>query len=681
MITLSELVNRTHAKLAERSKREIISVETVRKILDETGIAELMQQRAMVSTPRRLLVRQVWIKGQKWQPDQNSRVPFNYRRSLKPGLNGWVAGNGTGKSTILKAIIWGLTGVEPNFKPDVRSWFEDIAIEIEIVDDGIYTIRYSPRSGKPEVTGGIFAHNLDSVLGSRDVTETIESFTGSRAMTQVIDRFFCVRMGFSPLKWVKRKSSYSIDLEPETVSWDVYSQALFVGADDYSDYLFPQHDIHHQKTLGMYLGLDLLKAISEAQLKRDQLRNEYEFERKRIKVNAARVRERIEQLKEELRQVEDSIQRIDKGQSVLIDPAYVHQVREQVALCTDRVVVLMTRRQEWLDEEQRVQTELNQAQRARQALRESIQFRLFLSGLEVERCPHCENQIPQTRIEEELETGQCRVCGNELRPITSVDGQKAMLKETEKKVSEFKKDLRRITREIRKVDTELEGAQQDLERHQAEFSDLSRQEREGFTSEMRNLLDRQGYLRGQLDQLQEQTEESQARRLRDLRNRRDVLNAALSQFQSGISQQHKDMLEMLETQTASLARSFGVRNLEQIIFNERFAIFVKQAGKTVQFQKMDIGEALRLKIAFHLALLNLRVNEGLGRHPAFLIIDAPGGAEMDEQHFGAILKGFADVKNQLGDQVQILVASTKEELVDICEADRIEYKRGNEVIF
>jgi hypothetical protein len=684
MTTFSELVSRTHAALTGKSGREVVSTETVQTILEEAGLAELMEQKATASKPSRLVVRQVWIKGQKWQPDQDNYDSFSYRQSLQPGLNGWVAGNGTGKSTVLKTIVWALTGVEPNFKPDVRSWLQDIGIEIELAGDDVYTIRYFPSSGQPEVTGGIFAYDLDSVLDSKGTLETVESFTGSKAMTRAVERFFCAQMGFYPLEWAKRKASYSIDVKPETVSWDVYSQALFVGADDYSNYLFPRSNVngkHHQKTLSIYLGLDLLEAVSRLQLKRDLARNEYDFERKRVKVNADRVRERIEWTKEELGRVEDKIRHIDEGRSVLVDPAHVYQVREQVALCTDRVVVSTNRQQEWLREEQKVQTELNRAQRACQSLRESIQFKLFLSGLEVEKCPHCENRLPQTRVEEELETGECRVCGNELCPVTSVDEQNAMLKRTEEKANDLKKDRRRIRKEIKKVAAELETAQRDLEQYEIEFRDLSRQEREGFTTEMRNLIDRQGFLRGQLEQLQEQTEESQSQRLKELRNRQDVLHRALMQLQTGISQQHKDVLKTLENCTTDLAESFGVRNLEQAFFNKRFDMFVKQSGKTIRFQDMDVGERLRLKIAFHLTLLSLRVNEGIGRHPAFLVIDAPGGAEMDEQHFGAILKGFVDVRDRLGDQAQILIASTKEELVDICGADQVEHKLGNEAIF
>ena len=69
MMTFDELVDRTHASLAEKSKREVISRETVRETLDGAGVAELIQQGAAAKMARRLIVRQVWIKGEKWLPD------------------------------------------------------------------------------------------------------------------------------------------------------------------------------------------------------------------------------------------------------------------------------------------------------------------------------------------------------------------------------------------------------------------------------------------------------------------------------------------------------------------------------------------------------------------------------------------------------------------------------------
>ncbi len=96
---------------------------------------------------------------------------------------------------------------------------------------------------------------------------------------------------------------------------------------------------------------------------------------------------------------------------------------------------------------------------------------------------------------------------------------------------------------------------------------------------------------------------------------------------------------------------------------------------------MEASELLRLKIAFHLALLTLRVRDAIGRHPAVLILDAPGGAEVDPYNFAAIVQGIKDTLDQLGSQVQILIASTNEALVEVWGADRVDYRAEQEPLF
>lgn len=681
MITLDELINLTYATVSTKSK---IELETVVKILSEVGIAGLMDRETVIDTPHRLLVRQVLIRGAKQELDELEAEIINYRRYLKPGLNGWIAGNGTGKSTVLKTIIWALSGVKPNFKPDILPWLSDVAVELEITNDGIYTILYSLRKQKPHVTGSIFPYELNTILDSGEVIQPIVRFSGSQSMTEEISRFFGSRLGFLPLEAVQWQS-YSLDPEHMTVSWDVYSQALFIGADNYSDFLFPQGNtkinVHHQKALSMYLGFDLTEAVSRVQAKYEEARRELAFEQKRVQVNAAEVYQKIEQVQEQLRQIERQKEAIDQNRSALIDPMYVQVVQERVAACTDKFLDLGTAKEELLSQERRIKSDLDRAKRTIHYLDELIAFKVSLSHIRVEKCPHCDNDIPTVSVEEELNSGQCHVCHGPVHFTSDVDQQKQLLEAAKKRAVKLRKEVREVGRTIEKIGDELEIVHAELQKHRAEFSDLSRQQREGFTQEMRNLLDQGGYLRGLLEQLSTQTEESQSQRLAEVKTRAEVLREAISHLQSKIQRGYEDILKKLQEDTTSLAKAFGVPHLEQVFFNKAFDMFVKQSGHTIRFLDMDTGERLRLKIAFQLALLMQRVEAGVGRHPAFLIVDAPGSAEMDEQYLSAITNGFADIENRFGDQVQILIASSKDELLDMFSEEKVENKLEGEFIF
>ena len=143
-------------------------------------------------------------------------------------------------------------------------------------------------------------------------------------MTKAIANFFSPQMGFAPSQWIQ-PMNFSIDLEQKSISWEIYAQALFIGADDYTDYLFPRHYLngkHHQRTLSLYLGLGLMDAVSKLEMERDKARREFSFEGKRIIANAQGIREMIGQLETELHSVEERINSIDEGQSILVDPCF-----------------------------------------------------------------------------------------------------------------------------------------------------------------------------------------------------------------------------------------------------------------------------------------------------------------------------------------------------------------------
>ena len=192
-------------------------------------------------------------------------------------------------------------------------------------------------------------------------------------------------------------------------------------------------------------------------MERDKARSEYLFEEKRIIANAQGIRELIRQLETELEAVEKRINSIDVGQSILVDPTYLSQLREQIAQQMSLVAEKMQAEQQLLSGERKTLSIRDEKQRACQGLREAIEFKLFMSGLNVEQCPHCEQPITQVRVEEEIQTKRCRVCHNELQPVSSVEQYRVLLKEEEKKISELEDDIQKIKKEIKKAVKEREA--------------------------------------------------------------------------------------------------------------------------------------------------------------------------------------------------------------------------------
>jgi hypothetical protein len=76
------------------------------------------------------------------------------------------------------------------------------------------------------------------------------------------------------------------------------------------------------------------------------------------------------------------------------------------------------------------------------------------------------------------------------------------------------------------------------------------------------------------------------------------------------------------------------------------------------------SERVKFKVAFHLALMLIQVRAGLGKHPGFLIVDTPGTAEVDTADLVSMIRDLVNIHDEYGDQVQILMATAREETLD-----------------
>ncbi len=94
-----------------------------------------------------------------------------------------------------------------------------------------------------------------------------------------------------------------------------------------------------------------------------------------------------------------------------------------------------------------------------------------------------------------------------------------------------------------------------------------------------------------------------------------------------------------------------------------------QGGVPMSHNDLARSERVKFKVAFHLALMLLRIDEQMGKHPGFLIIDTPGTAEVDEADFIAMAKDLVRIHQQYGGQVQILLATARQEALQHLPAE------------
>ena len=597
MITLKELISLVSLSLNGKA-----SAEKIEEVLTRSNIAELLELSVKPTLAKQLIIREVLVRGQKWVEEKGS-VPFEYRRGLRTGINAWISGNSTGKSTILKSILWAITGTKPNFKSDVYGWIENVFVEFELTNAGIFTIQYAPNRTL-EVSGSIQKSTIRDILEGRP-EEVVHNFSGFQAMKQVINDFFGTKVGFLSLEWLD-KSPDTVNMTKKTISWETYSQALYINSDNTLDYLFPENQLygkHHQKAISIYLGLGSIEATARAQYKYDETNNLYAFEKRRIEANSRGVAQDIAICKKELGEIESKLNQIEQEQTVLIDPLYAFQVHEKVAEVNDRLFVLTEERDAFMSEHRKAKLQYDDYRRAAQGLREAISFNLVLSGIKVSKCPHCENLIPQVDLVEEFTSGHCHICDGELKSLSGNDYLE-LLRKTDKSVEKLRKDLKGIGKEIDRLDKLVAQTRIELESQNKEYSDLSRQERSGIKTELQNLINRQGFLNGQLVLLTQLTKENQQEKLLDLGIQRDIFREVSKVLRQRVASENEMILNHLSVMTTQLAKKFGVQNLEKVFIDNRYELMVEQSNKTNWYPKMDTGERLRIKLAFHLSLLN-----------------------------------------------------------------------------
>jgi hypothetical protein len=680
MITFEDLVHQTYAVALEKHKKNL-PLTQISNVLTDAGLKALLADRFDdgIKAGATIMIRKVNISGVKWPADEQKAFPFSYQREFGIGINAWVAENSSGKSTILKMILWAITGVQPKLKKDVLLWIKSVAVEFEI-DDGIFTIQYSPRvQSDPSVAGEIYRAGIDIVLSERNKDlERIDSFSGSAAMKESVTKFFSRYTNFHPLQ-LAQKSKNMFELDAKNIDWSIYSQALFIGADDYSDFLFPWGDFspkHRQRAIWMYMGLDFIDIVSHLQLRADEAKNHFEFEKKRVTVNAEGVLEKIRRLEDDLMNTNHQIENIESEKSIFVDQTAFENLRKLVSDTDSEVIRLSYGEQDLISRESQIQNEINSIKRYMQEIKEAIEFRVFLSGIQVDRCPHCENTISLTRIEEEVSSGQCRICSNTLKPLSNITSQQELLKDYEDKLQREQKQLRSLRKEIKSVHAQISDLQIHLAKYKAEFTDISRQERDGFSHELRNLLLKRGKYEGELSYLQQQTRESQSDYLEGIKLKFLILSEATKLMQANLGVNHEQLLRTLDDLVTNYAKRFGVQNLQRVFLKEQLNLFAVQSETTTRFEDMDIGERLRIKIAFHLAMLTIKVQHEIGKHPCLLMVDAPGSAEMTDKYLDAILVGFKDMETLFGGKVQVFLASTREEIAQICDQDKLEMTDG-----
>lgn len=571
---------------------------------------------------------------------------FHYERDLAGGVNLWKAPNLRGKSTILRSIRWALTGGVGGEARKPQDWIQAVMLEFTL--DGVaHRIQFThvpPR-----------AHDGAIERWDGRAWVTVESFKSQAAHDAVTRLFFARAFGLDRLSWTQHKAN-SLEVTEGHATWATYFQGLFLDEQSYDELIGGVGPVGKvaAKVLAALLGLPEVVRLNRLQLALDGLNITSEraklarAEHGGTEVSLAKARDTLSA------ELQSLMTRLD-AQPTQTDL----QSALQASDAARAAFVLATGAVADLEEEVSTRAAARAGAAAqRRLLQDSIEFKIFFNGIEVTHCPRCEQEVDEEAKARESTQRVCRVCTRAVPGETddAVAALRSELEVAEQRVAEAQQAEDAATRR-------LDSARRALEKSRADLG-KAREELQAASVGAAPLLERRDELNMQIGQAQGRLGALRVPTDAELEQRRTIYLAAQRELKAAQDRDSADLLEAFSRRAVQLAHDFGLSEVQEVRYDPDHTVLITEAGERTTFEKFSGGGQQRLKIAILLAVAILALERPEVRHPRLLFIDAPGGHEMIEDDAAAIARALRTLDGQHSGDVQVLVASALDELVE-----------------
>jgi hypothetical protein len=355
-------------------------------------------------TPR-FAVRRLRFTGVKRLRDGTTR-PIAFDQRFSDGVNIFlIERNNAGKSTVLKTILFALTGNREAYDADVRSWIERIWLTF-MLGDSSFTVAIDARDRvRAMLVPGEATESIDDLIARAGFVFRAES---QEELARELEHFFFSRFGLVELRWLTSQAGDR--LSESRTSWGTYAQAFHFDADAI-DYLLcdKAHSYGNQEGLifSAYLGLQYAEALNQLGVEKSKRTRD----RKLTGEEVARLRVETERDEKILAAVRAELATLDKAirerQTAVSGPSLAGALVDAHNALSERYA----ERHALEEAHTALKKELGRGRARRLRLEEAISMRLHLSGIDVTLCPNCEHDVSPEAITQEKETHRCRLCG------------------------------------------------------------------------------------------------------------------------------------------------------------------------------------------------------------------------------------------------------------------------------
>jgi hypothetical protein len=707
----SKFIKYVHEKFSDISEEDIENLFQLSESYDKDDPK---------SQGKILIINKLMFSGVK-----TGNVPFSYKREFQKGINIWIADNFKGKSTIFKIIKFCLTG-DNTIKGAIKDWFKDILLEFSLAET-IYTVHIDANAY--HINCALYQFDIDEYQRLKEEDKLVlnnpnEIFKvkGEKKFSEKMEEFFLKGLSYYNLQFRIRPSNKNESVKGN-VSWATYFKSIYLESSNYEFLYFNEENIGKQgtKILEMLLGLKLTYPINQLTLFRD-------FKAEKIR-NTQFVLEKAQKTKKddlgklikELEDIESKLAELNKQKefqsfenilkeygelktSIAQKKTARNNLQTAYDLADKKLFTLESEINQFSDDIKNRECEV--AKIGKEILQKElfVDTDSFFTNLEVYECPHCEHPVSAEKKAEERNSHKCSLCGTSVvTKKTDNEQQKEQIAklntekdEIAKNVESLKKQLEEKKKRLSSVKAEYNSALANLHKYPTTDNEEQRLNQLGSllqqqTKEQKQyqeaLSKKEGYLQTKavlqyrINELQSQDKIVPPDESIKLKKEIEILNYGIDGLKKRRTNLNNKMLQTFQNLILTQIQEFGTTSITGVKIDEKYDLILIQHGKEEKFEDLVEGEKLRVKLAFYLSIIQLDIDHQLGRHPRFLIFDAPGSEEMIPSHLHGLVENFKLIDQKFQDNLQIFIGSAVRDFSKITDPSKSEIKQQDEFLF
>lgn len=675
-LSIETLVEKVHSSF-NLANRERIPRELIEQTLSTLDLSVIPSSQA---APR-LTIERVIFEGEKKLRDESNPQPFRYDQHFQPGVNILlVSDNSVGKSSVMKTIKFALTGDDSDYELEVKSWIHQIWLQFSIGHDR-FTI-YINRSTEKLRGILVFGEEERRLETLSERSNYFFDAVGSDNLRERLQQFFFERFDIRSLNWTHSSPGFEITMR--NMTWKTFFQAMLLP-DSSHDYLLcdSEHAIGNQEglILSTFLGLRLVEPINQLLVSSKVKKQEHKLSDDQVQQAEAEINSLTRSLLSSRREAELIRQEQRARFKAFQEGAPAQRVREIDARALELANAVFE-----LDEQIIQATrEIKRSHATAKNLREAINYKLNLTGLEVTICPNCDADVEEQSIVLEQQTHACRLCRKPAKPaspeaILKLNAQALYWDQQASSVEQLRSELSDQLKQ-------LYQEQENLDQERRLLVDIAAQGYEGVAlsaeeeAHLANLYQQSGTLEAQIARLKQilttsniGSEEAELA-VKAAEKCREILRREAEKLNSSI-------LQRLSAQTHRLAEQFGTESITDISCSSVGKLKLWKHGMSMPFTAIhNSGERLRVRLAFFIAMMRIGREPGIGRHPGFLLIDQIASSEMVEDDCRALATTLRQLDQKYYKEVQVICFTARSEFEQATDPSKIYGTQAGKYVF